>query len=433
MKEVCKITETSDGGRVARVAPAGRPRPRRMSAGFSGFFTLAALLLVLIVLATALTEARQASTEVRLAARSQDSTNALFLAEAGVDDCFDNVRSNGSYTGTGATPTAIYTNPPTNTIAYGSYTTVFDATNNKITATGTTANGVTKQVIAIISIPGFALGDGAMRAQSYINISGTPSIATNPVGSHVANVYSNSNITMSGSGNVDGRLAASGTVSGSGTASSYGTPVSGAPLQQFPSAATTTVWAAAWKLQALNGTGATTINGTFSGGTNATLTSPTWINGSMNLSGQSNVRINSNGTGVVYVEGDVTLSGQSTLTNSGLLIVMGSFNQSGGSTYSVRSNLISGYTPTVVVYNKSGTGGGISLSGGSLSNQEGVMYSVNGPISLSGNATFNGALVAGGSNGYINASGTFNQNFPTGMISPVTFPGKPVVTSVYEP
>jgi hypothetical protein len=413
---------------LGRERPKGRFRKR--IAGFSGMATLFIMLSLSTVLVVAVSQATMAINEVLLARRSQNTINALMLAESGVDDTLDQVRGSSSFTGS-SSPVTIYSDAPTNHKIFGTYTSAYDATNSKITSIGVAPGGMTKQIVATISSPYYPIGDAAIRANSWVQVTGNANIATVPVNMHDANIYANSDISAGGSSSIDGQLVAHGTVSSGATPAGVAAPISGAALMTFPSVATTNSWKSTWYTQA-HGTGATIINGSVSGGSNVVITAPAYISGNISLGSHSSVTINGTPNSVVYVAGNVSLGAQSSLTNSCLLVVMGTFSQVGQAQYQVSSRLVSGYTPTVVVFDQNNTGTAMSLLGGSGSNEQGVMYAVSGKISFAGNSTFTGALVAGGTNGAVYNTGDFTLNFPVNMKSPIQFQGNAVVTNVFE-
>lgn len=403
--------------------PPSRFRPSKHTrAGSAGYVTTVVLLITLLLAVGAVAVLGMSLTQTQMARRSQEKNIALTLAESGLDDAVDQLRTTPTFTGT---TTSLYENPPTNTgtLKLGTVvTTVTDIApstyTQKVVSVGTTTGGTSQTLVAVVQAKPRSLGDAAQKSNTNITINGNPTLQTRPLNNHTADIQANGNISMGGSSSVDGTLYAAVSVSGTG----YYPSVSGAPSQSFPSTAVTNAWKAAWLSQAQAG-------GTVSApSSDATISAPRYINGSISLKSKDHVTFT--GSGVIYVNGDISLTGQSIITSGVTLVVSGTFSQAGGSTYEITTG--SSQTPTMVVYNTFNQGTAVSLHGNSSATQQGVVYAISGDIDVAGNSTFVGALVAGGT-GSIKSQGSFTQIFPVGMESPVQFPSTVAVTFVAEP
>jgi hypothetical protein len=406
----------------------------------------------MLAMVTAMSMVTLSLSEVRLANRAHSRAQALTAAEAGVDDTLDLLRSNLSNTGwvapySAASPKDLYENAA-NTIKFGSYYTtcvsVNGGTQRKITSVGRSGDGTrTVTLYALIEIPQIPLGDAAIKSNASVTITGTASINTTPLDQHVADVQSNQNIDLGSNGWADGALQASGTVNGTG----YYPSMSGAPAQTFPDAATTNGWRNTWRTTAKTGTTYANFNG---GGT---ITAPAYISGNIKMTNTAILQMKPSSTtdpekNIVFVEGDVIMSGGE-LQNGVTLVVNGTVSLTGQATYGLLYKTVTdsvtgvqtlvpdrfsnaGKTPTVVVYNVNNESNAIKLAGGTTTDEQGVVYSVNGAIQVSGGSSFIGALVSSGTTGIVSSSGNFTMYYPIDLASPVQFPGDPKVVFVAE-
>jgi Tfp pilus assembly protein PilX len=383
--------------------------------------TVTVLLIAILAFVAAMTLLGVSQAQMRSSSRSQDRMMGLVLAEAGIDDAVAQISSFPEFTGRSGT---IYENPPTNTRIFGTYqttVTVVGDLKRKITSVGTNPNGSTSTVVALITVETRALGNAALMANGPINVSGTMQVNSLPADLHISNVYANGNIAMGGTSFVDGQLAAAGTVVGQ----AYYPSESGVPPYPYPSRTTTDKWKTDWIAAAQLGG---TINGQVK--TTTTITAPKYINGNISLNNSETVVIN--GPGVVYVNGDVTLTAQAVLTNGATLVVSGTVTQGGQSSYKMVPGVKP--TPTMVVYGTgySATADVIKLAGGSLGDNQGVVYAVNGSINVAGGSTFVGALVAGTAGAQISSNGGYTHYFPEDLASSVVFPTAATISGVTE-
>ncbi len=394
-------------------------RRRRIS---SGFVTMTVLLIAVFAFVGAITLLGVSQSQVRASTRSQDRMMGLVLAEAGIDDAVTQFTSNPDFTGNSGT---LYEDPGTKTKVFGTYqttVTTIDDLKRKITSTGTNPNGTSSQAIAIITIDTRALGSAAIMANGPIDVSGTMYVNSTPtLDLHISHVYANGNVAMGGSSFVDGYLAAAGTVVGT----AYYPSESGVPPYPYPSAATTNKWRTEWIAAAQAGG---TINNNVK--TSTTITAPKYINGDITLNNSEAVVLT--GPGVIYVNGNVNLTAQARLTNGATLVVSGTVTQGGQAVYTMTAGTLP--TPTMVVYGTgySATSDVIQLAGGSVGNQQGIVYAVNGSIKVAGGSTFVGALVAGGAGSHVSANGGYTHLFPENMASSVVFPTAASVTGITE-
>jgi hypothetical protein len=359
--------------------------------------------------------------QMKASAKSKDRMMGLVLAEAGVDDSVLQLSSDGDFVGRSST---IYEDPPYNTKVFGTYQTTVtkvDDTVRRVTAIGTNRNGSKVNVLALVTIDTRSLGSAAIMANGPINIGGTMFVNSIPTPDlHVSHIYANGDVSMGGSSFVDGALIAAGNVTGT----AYYPSQSAAPLFPYPKTETTNQWRTAWIAAAQAGATIGAVKKTM------TITAPTYINGDISLNSSESVTLN--GSGVIYVNGSVNLTAQSVLTNGVTLVVAGTFTQAGQSMYKIHTGISP--TPTLVVY---GIGYGatadvISLTGGSLDYQQGIVYAVNGSIKVAGGSTFVGALVAGGTGARISTNGGYNHYYPQNMDAPFKFPSAATVTALIE-
>jgi hypothetical protein len=384
-----------------------------------GFATIAILSLVLVVTLTLLFMFNTSLTQLRMSRSGQNKATGLALAEAGVDDTVDQLRKDHGFAGpvSGALTTDTGAN-------FGSYNATISTTSDPyvrlVNSTGTNPDGSTQRVAALINLDMRPLGWAAILSNGDVNVNGGALVNSNPADLHISDVIANGNISMGGSSTVDGTLVAGGTTSGQG----YFPSQTGQPTYPFPDSAEQTQMKADWVTQAMAGGQISGVNNS------ATITAPKYINGDINLSSYSTVTLN--GSGVIYVNGNVKMTANSVLTNGVTLVVRGTVNQSGQSIYKITPGILP--TPTLVAI---GTGASvndtvISLTGGSLANQQGIIYAMNGSIKVAGGSLFVGELVAGQPGAQINVTGGYTQAFPSGMASAVKFPNGASTKSIVE-
>jgi hypothetical protein len=372
------------------------------------------LFLVTLVLVSVMTMTSVVTTSLRMTAGSEGRANALTLAEAGIDDTVDRLKSNSNYTGTGGAVT-LYADPGTNSRPLGTFsvqvTTVASSAGLKmITSTGTAQGGATRVVNARWEGTEFNLGADAIRSNGDIDINGAVTVKTVPANLHTAHLRANQHIYL-GNKTYDGGAFAHGTVSGT----PYGAKVNNAPLMSFPSAATVAEWDTGWKASAQAG-------GTIAPPGSGIINGPRYINGDLSVGSHQTLVIN--GPGPVYVNGNVDLKG--TLINNTQLIVKGKFDMGGQGEYDAAS------APAVpMLISLSSAPDAIRYRGGAGSNQS-IIYAANGGIDVAGNSECTGAMIAGGPGAEIVARGTFDLYYPYETIRDVTIGTPPSLTGWIE-
>jgi Tfp pilus assembly protein PilX len=386
----------------------------------AGFVTLTVLLILVLAFVGAVTLLGLSQAQVKMATNSQNRLTGLVLAEAGVDDAAARIASDLAFAGHSRT---LYEDPPANTRPFGTFRTTvtrIDTLHRRVTSVGTNPNGTTMTAVAVVTIEMTALGNAAIMANGQINVNGTMQVGSDPPDLHIAHVYANGNVSMGGSSYVDGYLAAAGVATGT----AYYASRSGVTRWPYPDSELTTLWHAQWLAEARAGG---TVNGVRR---SMTITGPKFIDGDLTLNNDERVTLS--GSGVVYVNGNVNLTAQSVLTNGVTLVVRGSFSQGGQAVYKIDPTVTP--TPTLAVI---GAGYGVSddvvqLAGGSLADNQGIIYAVNGSIKVAGGSTFVGALVAGAPGAQVTATGGYTQHYPEGLASSIQFPTGARVTGVTE-
>lgn len=406
----------------------GRLRGRRAKG--QAFTTIGVMLLLLFATVLIFSMSAATVTQVKVSRKGRQQANALVLAEAGVEDAQDRILDNHAYAGTGDASVSLYEDWPNTTLSNGSYktsVTALDSWNLKVTSVGTTTDNVSATVIAIVTISKRKLGtpeSGALKANGDIKMGGTMNVYTSPVGSHMADVLSNHNISMGSNSSVDGTIY---TVDGQGTASGgsgyYPNQQAPAPFS-FNDAAALDAMKAEWLATAQGGGSRSKVSG------NATLSGPMYINGDISLQNSEKVTLKGGANAIIFVNGNVTLAGSSTLTNGVTLIVNGTFSMGGSSTYNIDS--VTKPTPALVVFNVNNQTDAISLAGGSGTDQQGVIYGIQGRIKVAGGSIVTGAIYNNDANNEIMSTGNYTQYFPTDMSSIINEPGTPSVTNIVE-
>jgi autotransporter-associated beta strand protein len=392
-----------------------------------GFATIAILMLTMVVSLTLLFMFNMSLTQLRLSRMGQNKATGLTLAEAGVEDAVDHLRLDQKYVTTmGAPLTSTLTESSSGMPrTFGSYSvrvTNLNTSTSKVISAGRNPDGTLQTVCALISLDKTPLGKAAILANGDVKISGNASVDSTPANLHIADVISNGNVSMGGASTVDGRLIAAGAASGS----AYMGAQSGAASYPFPDTTTTNGWKAGWITAAQAG-GTLSADSIHNGDT---IMAPKYINGGISLSSHNTLTFS--GSGVVFVNGDISMTAQTVIQNGVLLVVNGTFSQTGQSIYKVTTGL--NLTPTLVVFgtNSSVSSDVIKLTGGSASDQQGVIYAVNGSIKVAGGSIFVGALVAGAPGAEVSATGGYTHIFPKDLASPVLFPTGASVTQIVE-
>lgn len=392
------------------------------------FTTVSVMLLLIFATVLIFSMSAATLTQVKISRKGGQQANALVLAEAGVDDAQDHLLDNHSYGGTGDTAVNLYEDWPNTTKPNGSFKTTvtsIDSWNLKVTSVGTTADKISATVIAIVVINKRKLGSpesGALKGNGEVKLGGTVNITTIPANGHMADVLSNSNISMGNNSFVDGTLYGLGAISG-GTGY-YPSQQVTSPFS-FNDTAATDALKAGWLAIAQAGGTRGRVNGS------ATIAGPKYINGDISIQNSEKVILTGGANAIIFVNGNVTLAGSSTLTNGVTLVVNGTFSMGGSSTYNIGTPTLP--TPALVVYNVNNATDAISLAGGSGTDHQGVIYGINGRIKVAGGSIVTGAIYNNDANNEIISTGNYTQYFPTDMSSIIDEPGTPFVSSLVEP
>lgn len=371
-------------------------------------------MMVLVVLAS-LTGALLAigGSEVAVANNHLRSTQALFLAEAGVEDAFNTLRDSPTMTGTASTNlTAMpsLSGPSPTVAAYGSYSVQYQRVGGntvRVVSTGTTASGARRPLTAVFT-NNFTVDTAILTGGSF-TISGSPNLEGN-----CGTVHSNVNLTVSGNPTVTHDLTATGTYTASGSPAVGGVAGGSQPQRSIPSIVPSEFLAAAkatvpateiFQLksngQVLNGydqvIDTVSPGGTYRGWTYNTGTPVVWA-----------VIGNTGYDGTYYVEGRATISGnpgnpitpwRTTVIASGDVVVTGGPE--------IQAHL----ADTLLV-----AGADVSVSGNPTLGFNGLI-AAHEQIAVSGSAEISGYLVAEGAT---SVSGTIAAN-QTGGNARITF------------
>ncbi len=254
--------------------------------------------------------------------------------------------------------------------------------------------------------------DAAIIANGQVVMSGGAITSSNPNGSGVAHVMTNSTF-KDATAWIDGDLLAG------STATVDPTKVGGTVTQdmgvvwQFPPQTEVDAWQASLVELAQQGPTVGSVKVDSSG----SLSAPLFIEGDLTISG---VTLTLDGPGVIYVTGKVVASGGSRVINNGVVLASGlQMVFSGGSTYEVSSDPMG----AGIVSFAQGVDKALELSGGSSGVAHGIAYAPNGGVKLTGSSAWLGALIGGGSGGKgkVELSGGSSVVFPTGLVSSTQF------------
>lgn len=427
----------------------------------AGNATITVLIFLGIAVTSVLVLSNVALSQMRLSRRVQGHVSALALAESGVDDAQNQIETASlTYRGTGSDPNfsasagwaTLYEDfPASATKPAGQYRTVVEDIPGqeymrKITSTGRNPLGETATLVATVAIHTRKIGSAAIMANGNVDVSGTANVNTEPFGvKHISDVFANGNVSMGGSSYVDGRLEAHGTVVGT----AYYPSVSGAPLIFFPNKAETDGWQADYVTrskatgQTINPNNLSFKDGPVTIYGNAHLTNTVSLQNSQTLIFRPNPLKPSPEDNVVYVDGDIRLTGQAVISNGVTLVVRGTVNQGGGTTYRIIMPALQIPplpTPSILVFGKdaagvdaSATTQTLSLQGSSGSDSAGIVWAISGSIGIGGGATFRGALVASQKGAGVAVNGNYTHLYPDGLYSNEEIPTRTDVARVVEP
>jgi len=434
---------------AARRPGGGRTRLR------SGAFTsVTVLFLVTLALLTVFVMANVSIGQVRLSARGQNRAIGLTLAEAGIDDTQDRLRMDGSFginSTTGASldyqsAVTLYEDPGTDKKPLGRFQVKVEKVDDKRRRVRSRAQrpdgsllGV--EVVAMVNVEETNRIRGAIVANGPVDLKGNASIQSQALGSGEADVLSNAIIEVNGSAYVDGHLAAGMTVVGddSGNRHSPFRFRNNRPPIPFPNDATLEDWRRGYERTATRA-GATRVRGVVRD--SQVIVGPAYIEGDIDLNSRAVVELlPTPGTkaedNIVYVTGNVKLSSNGRLTSRAILVVMGTFDQNGG-TYSApfTTTLVDRWTPALLVYGSDPDGRNgkeaVQLNGNGSTDQSGVVFVANGSVRVNGTADFIGAIVAADPDATVRANGNYKHIFPDDMRSPLRFDREAAVESVVE-
>lgn len=184
------------------------------------------------------------SSEVQIASNHLGATQANFLAEAGLEDAFNTLRTNQRYTtNASATPTYIAYNSQFGGVdnAIGNYMVTYQTAGTytfRVVSTGTSFIGgigglggdqraTAQKILRAVMSTSFSSND-AIRTNGPLTISGNPTV-TDPVrvAGQCGNVHTNDDILVSGSPSISGAATASGGPDGQNDYTITGNPTVG--------------------------------------------------------------------------------------------------------------------------------------------------------------------------------------------------------------
>jgi Tfp pilus assembly protein PilX len=194
--------------------------------------TLMALLVIASLTAVLLSIG---TSEVAVSANHLRSTQALFLAESGLEDAFNTLRDTPAMTATA--PTALTAMPglsgasPT-LAAFGTYSVQYQKAGGntvRLISTGTVANNGGTRTLTAVLTNNFT-SSAAILTQSSFSISGSPNVAGT-----CGTIHSNGSLTVTGHPSISQDLTSSGSYSASGTPAVGGMAGGGQPTRSVPS------------------------------------------------------------------------------------------------------------------------------------------------------------------------------------------------------
>lgn len=353
----------------------------------AGFMSSVLLLVLSITLMGILSVFTAAMNQIAQTRRSQGRISGEAVAEAGLEIAIQKLNLNTKFTGETAVLYEDDTNPASR---YGQYTTSLTQLSPstwRVTSVGMGPENIARTMMAIVEMPVKVLGVEAILTNDALTLTGLVNLQSLPSGLHKANVVSNTSITKLGLSLIDGALISSGLISGTGLLPS----ISGTAKVPFPDATGMAKMKARWISQAKMG-------GTLSAASTlpATIQGSRYIDGTVTLSGNSTLTLNSDGTDVVYIDGDLILSGNARLTNNVTLVVRGRVQMLNNARYSITPTVTP--TPTLVVLGEGYFPADITanLIGGSSSTDWGVVWLNNGSLDLRANVAVRGSWVVSG-------------------------------------
>jgi cytoskeletal protein CcmA (bactofilin family) len=259
-----------------------------------GFALVSAILFLFVVLVLGSSIVWQSVQEVKRASRAKKETDALNLAEAGIDYAAWKL-----YHDRNMPLPVTWTRSDLDVGTFTVTASVYDAPNNTVMVNST---GTTQGWPAQVKVIGKFLPTGPDEQNAvfgyglFSNADMTVSGSFNITG----HVHSNGNVTAKGGATVDGNVEATGTYNSQGNPNISGTTTSGAPRVAMPTIDLAYYLSKATTI--LNGD--QTLNG-------ASLDGVTYINGNASIHGQFS------GKGVIVVTGSVEINANCSLAQSG--------------------------------------------------------------------------------------------------------------------
>jgi hypothetical protein len=379
----------------------------RKEQGYVAIFTTLMVLAVLTVFLTGTIGLTVSGVQIAKFKNSQ--TNALYVAESGINYALWNLNTPSALGGHADDPTPWR---PDGTVEYwlesnkSKYTmkVVDGPGENEVTITSkgmvkvAHGSGWVTRTVEVIARKQFPqVFDYAIASNFNLDTSGNATTNSAPL-NHMGNIHANTDIRISGNPEIDGLATATGSIIISGNPTfTQGTETGVSPVE-FP-----TVNADSFYNQAL-------VNGETWGDVNisgrGTYVVQGVIHGNLRVSGSAQVEIRE----VVYVTGNVEISGDGA-TGDGTIVAEGTISLSGNSTYTPDST-------NKLAFISLASGNAITISG----NPElgGVLYAPNGALAISGNPEVFGAAAAK----YVYLSGNPTFTYDTDLRSdPPVLPG----------
>lgn len=368
-----------------------------------------ALFVLLILLGLSAAILATGTSETAISTNHVRSTQALYVAEAGLEDAFNTIRANGMpATATAWTAVPSLSGPGSNMTAFGTYTVEYMSAGTStvvVRSIATSGIGSAQRILRSVLTTQFSAAD-AVRTKDTLEVTGSATISGG-----CGSVHSNGALENGGSQNTGGNATASGTYTPGGTVG--GIAAGSLPTKPIPTISSASFLTAAkaakpadeiFQLMAdgriLNGAGVL-IEGPLNGAPPTTSALTGWkykTAGGLEWSFAGNV---GQATGTFYVESNASISGTSG-TWTATVIATGDITMSGN------PQMAPHLQDTWLVADKdidmtgAATGGGLSGSG---------LIAAHEQIEISGNSTINGYIIAEGA---ASTSNTVTANLVTG-------------------
>lgn len=365
-------------------------KQRNKSAGFT---LIAVIFIIVIIMMIAITASSFISSQSNISVNNYNSQKAFYISEAGFQYYMGQIKDNLDWT------TAPSISPAS--FSGGTFTvTTSNIQKNQITvnsAGSITLGGktYTRSIRHLVTrtVWGFSNDYLLYWGAGGGGGSGGTTVLGNNV-SIIGDVFTNSNLSLSGGVTINGDAQSTGTISGD-TSGITGSVESSASLPQNPPSLDTTYYDNQLAIAATYAS----ANQTW---TSRTLSGSTYINGNLTISNNANLAIS--GSAVVVVTGNITFSRGNTIGNNltlisgGLLTINNNITFGSGCIlyatqgFSIQNNFIFGVAGA--------GGGGAIITPGTFSSSwnnatiYGLIYT-GGTLHLNNNTTFSGTIVAG--------------------------------------